>query len=175
MYSEDNSLNSANYVLMQWYRRIREAQFSHYHSYNKYQKFYYRLGIPSTILSTFIGTSIFSTLKLSTTIETQILVGFISIITAIIAGLQTFFKFSQKAEEHKKAATRYGDLRREIELLFAKQKYPETEILEIIKIRINNLAYDSPPIQKDSWSHTENQIKDDISSFESKFNWENQQ
>ena len=158
--------NRSNFVLRQWYRRIRESQFGHYSAYTRYKKLYYTFGIPAIILSTFIGTALFSTLSISTNFETQIIVGFISTISAIIAGLQTFFKFSQRADDHKKAAIRYGALRREIELLNTKMISQESDILEIIKSRVNDLADDSPPIPTKSWIETENKLKDDNSSFE---------
>ena len=43
------------------------------------------------------------------------LVGLTSIVTAILTGCQTFLRFSEKADAHRTAATKYSELRRLIE------------------------------------------------------------
>ncbi len=153
-------------VLQQWYRRIREAQFGHNCAYFKYKKLYYSFGIPSVIFSVFIGTALFSAISISTAVEIKFLIGFISSISAILAGLQTFLRFTEKANNHKKSARRYGELRREIEILTAKTKNADEITLDIIKSRIDDLSEDSLPIPESCWEKVGKKLKNDPSSFE---------
>ena len=163
---DDKEYYNSEYVLKQWYRRIRESQFSHNCAYFKYKKLYYSFGVPSVIFSVFIGTALFSAINISTAVEMKIMVGFISSISAILAGLQTFLKFTEKANGHKKSARRYGELRREIELLKTRTSNADEITMDIIKSRIDDLSEDSFPIPKSCWNQVENKLKNDPSSFD---------
>lgn len=73
------------------------------------------LGIPVIVLSTIVGSAVFASIQSTSTTNIKIVVGALSITAAILSGLQTFLKFSERAQRHKITATKYGVLRRELE------------------------------------------------------------
>ncbi|GKT11769.1 MAG: hypothetical protein ISEC1_P0739 [Thiomicrorhabdus sp.] len=102
------------------------------------------------ILSTIVGTAVFSSWESSTNNEwLRVLFGMLSMLAATTAALQTFMNFSDRSVEHKSAGASYGALRRELELL--KTVPPETEkeiykALENIKTKMDELADKAPGI-----------------------------
>src|SRR2546425_13074944 len=64
-----------------------------------------KLGIPVTVATTVVGTTIFATLTSPTqSLWLQILAGLLSLAAAVLAALQTFFNYSEVAVQHKSAA-----------------------------------------------------------------------
>src|SRR5438552_12181815 len=85
-------------VLDKWQRRARESQYAHYEAAKALDSANYRLGIPVTVLSTLVGTTIYATLRKQVDIPVQVVVGSISVLAAILAGVQTFLRFGERAE-----------------------------------------------------------------------------
>src|SRR4051795_3127084 len=81
-----------------WRRRSREASLAHYDSAHICQRNHVLLGIPTVILSTVVGTSVFATLAKEATAESKIIIGTLSVLAAIFAALQTLLRFSERAE-----------------------------------------------------------------------------
>jgi hypothetical protein len=77
------------------------------------------LGIPVVVLTTFIGTSVFATLQDEIDTSLKILVGVISVTAAVLASLQTFLRFGERAEKHRVAGESWAALRREIDEMLA--------------------------------------------------------
>ena len=113
-----------------------------------------RLGIPVIVFSTIVGTSIFATIggeEPGTGLT--ILVGLVSTVAAILAALQTFFSFGEKAVNHKTAGSRYAILRREIDMFGLRYKGDAdldrntalSELEELAK-RLGHLAHESPHV-----------------------------
>jgi hypothetical protein len=90
---------------------------AHYRAANDARIKHYWLGIPSIIISTAIGTSIFASLNNNPTNELKIIVGLVSFLSAVLSSLQTFFKFSEAAEKHRVAGAAYGDVKRKLDIL----------------------------------------------------------
>ncbi|MFM7512454.1 MAG: SLATT domain-containing protein [Cyanobium sp.] len=145
---------SINDLLETWYRRLREAQFSHYEAAKAFELMNYWLGIPSIVLSTVLGTSIFATLGESVNTNIQILFGLVSVLAAILTGLQTFLKFSERAEKHRAIAARYGSLRREIEELAYLGQGITKEMITPLRESIDRLAEEAPNIPERIWAKT---------------------
>ena len=82
----------------------------------------YRLGVPSVVISAVVGTSIFGTIGSSPELGWRIAAGLFSISAAILASLQTFFRFAEYAERHLEAGRRYGQVRRKLEYLELKYR-----------------------------------------------------
>jgi hypothetical protein len=153
---------TAENLLSDWYRRIRFAQFAHYEAAKSYDRMNYGLGIPVVILSTFVGTSVFANIGSTVDASFQILIGLISVIAATLASLQTFFRFSEKAEKHRAAASKYGALRREIEevmVLCSQEDIKDT--IPSLRLRIDKLSEEAPHIPHRIWAKRKNVLKDD--------------
>ena len=91
-------------LLEQWLRRARENQLQHWESARHYENLNYSLGIPVVVLSTTVGTTVFATLQKQVRLSVQVTVGAVSVLAAVLAGLQTFLRFSERAERHRSVA-----------------------------------------------------------------------
>jgi hypothetical protein len=139
----------AEILLTDWFRRARESQFIHYECGTWYSRLHYWLGIPAIVLSSAVGTAVFASLDNSATGAQRIAVGLISIVAAVLASLQTFLRFSERAERHRATGSGYGAIRRALELL---KTFPpaDTEALQRtfadIKGQMDQLAKDAPEV-----------------------------
>lgn len=152
---------STEELLGDWYRRLRFAQFAHYEAAKAFDRMNYWLGIPVVVLSTFVGTSVFANIGKVVDARIQISIGLISVIAATLASLQTFFRFSEKAEKHRIAASKYGALRREIEEIFAVHGDTTREAITALRQRIDRLSDEAPHIPHKIWSRRQEVLKED--------------
>ena len=104
-------------LLQRWLKRARESQFAHYAAAERYSKHHLWIGIPAAIFSAIVGTTVFTALDSSEGLDVRlkVLIALTSIVTAILTGCQTFLQLADKAEAHRRAATKYSELRRLIE------------------------------------------------------------
>jgi len=93
---------------------------AHYMVCENAAKWNNRLGVPVTVITAIIGTSIFGTINNDPAIGWKIVAGLMSLSAAILSALQTTFKFSELAEKHKIAGNRFSGLRRQIEFFILK-------------------------------------------------------
>jgi hypothetical protein len=70
-----------------------------------YAKGQYALGIPLLVVSTIVGTSVFS--ALSSKEVPDLWVGILSIAAAVLAALQTFMDFGGRSDKHRSAGVKY--------------------------------------------------------------------
>jgi hypothetical protein len=135
--------SSLNDLLADWTLRLTKAQIGHYLATERYVKLHYTIGILLVISSTFVSSSFFQQTK--TGIVNYILIG-VSISSTILASFQTFIRPSEKAEIHRSKASKYGVLRRKIEL-FSSGKHSHEEIiifLDRLQEDWNHVAGDAP-------------------------------
>lgn len=156
---------STEELLNDWYRRLRESQFSHYESAKEFDLMNYWLGIPSVILSTIVGTSVFATLNESVETSAKLLVGVVSMLAATLTGLQTFLRFSERAEKHRAVAARYGALRREIEELLSLEKNITRELVAPLREAIDRLAEEAPNVSTRIWRRTQKMLSRNTTNF----------
>jgi hypothetical protein len=103
-------------LLDEWRQRAWAAQIAHYRIASRLRTYNVWLGLPVVIFTTAVGTSIFATLNESKLdIELRIVVGAVAVLAAVLAGVQTFFNFAQRADQHVLAADWYASIRRKIE------------------------------------------------------------
>ncbi|MBD2023793.1 SLATT domain-containing protein [Leptolyngbya sp. FACHB-711] len=159
---------STEELLEAWYRRLRESQFSHYEAAKAFERMNYWLGIPSVMLSTVLGTSIFATIGESVNTNVQILFGLVSVVAAVLTGLQTFLRFSERSEKHRAIAARYGSLRREIEELSAVGENFTREMITPLRESIDRLAEEAPNVPERIWMKTQKALGDNNASFPSR-------
>jgi hypothetical protein len=111
-------MNGTANVLHEWKKRISRSHRAHNRSAAFYETWSQRLGIIATVLSTIVGTTVFATLQESAPhMGIKIILGVLSITSAVIAALQTYLRFPELAQKHGKAAIDFGGLRRRVESL----------------------------------------------------------
>ena len=145
-------------LVTDWYQRVRESQFSHYSAARYYSKLHYFLGIPVVILSGIVGTSIFASIGQQADRTSTILIGLISLLIAVLGALQTFLRFSERAEKHRIAGARYGEIRREIEQVQAlplNSNENLKQFLDGLRERMDGLASEAPQLPSRFWVNRE--------------------
>lgn len=131
-------------VALEWYKRVVTVAHGHYSAALRYSRFHFWLGIPSIVLATIVGTSVFASIQQKPDVWVQVLVGMLSMLAALLAALQSFLNYGEKAEKHRIAGARYNGIGRELELLLSQDA--DWKALESIRIRIDALAQESPHI-----------------------------
>jgi len=92
-------------LLITWETDLRIICQGHYDAAVMSKKFNYFMGVPVIILSTIVGTTIFSSLDTTTNVCLKIFLGLFSISSVVLSALQTFMKYSETAEEYRKEVT----------------------------------------------------------------------
>jgi hypothetical protein len=95
---------------------------SHYLAGKTSQAKNVRIGVPVVVTTTIVGTTIFATLSKTPDIRWQITTGLLSIAAAVLASLQTFFRYSEAAEKHRSAGSDFGALYRKFDLFLLKYR-----------------------------------------------------
>ena len=146
-------------LLEDWDKRAAASSETHYALAGRLAGRNIQLGVPVVVLTTIVGTSVFATLQEEVTTTWRIAVGTISVIAAVLASVQTFLRFAERAEQHRAAAENWAAIRREIaqkralhpEYLAARgdpQKY-----LDELRKRIDQVSAQSPEMGEKAWSH----------------------
>lgn len=141
-------------LLQGWQKRARESQFSHYEAAKYFGALNYGLGIPVVVLTSSVGTTVFATLQKQVDMRTQIAVGGVSVLAAILASLQTFLRFGDRAGKHRSIGAQYGAVRRRIESLLVlppSDRGEPKQILEDLRGSLDSLAEASPDIPQRIW------------------------
>lgn len=131
-------------VALSWYQRVVYSAHCHYRAALRYSQLNYWFGLPSIILATVVGTSVFATLEQQPELIWRISIGLMSIGTAVLSALQLFLNYNDKSEKHKIAGAKYNAIGRELELLLSQNE--NWVKLEGIRQKIDRLAQESPHI-----------------------------
>jgi hypothetical protein len=147
-------------MLTDWHRRVRESQFAHYNAVKPLVQANYSLGVPAVILSTLVGTSLFSTLETQAGSEFRLVIGFVSVTAALLGSMQTFLRLAERAEKHRGVAARYGSLRRDIEFLQAGGAPYDAARLDAVREKLNSISTEAPEISARVWKRTERELSE---------------
>jgi len=161
-------------IFKQWYIGIRIPHVSHKLASTHYEKINKALGILVVITTTLVGTTLFATLESSQNTSVQITIGLLSITSAILSALQTFLNFSELAGKHKIAATKYGELRREFDIMIISSSKKEQDFEEFLKnfrLKWNQIDLESPTIPKNIYIKARDAIKNSNKDFEELFDF----
>jgi len=147
-------------LLVDWRLRVYAAQSAHYAAADRFRALNYAVGVPAIIFSSIVGTVIFAGFEhdpqLSSGIVTMrtVVVGSASILAAVLAGLQTFLRFSERAGAHATAADWYSAIRRDIEQtlhLACDCRGKAKDCLDRIRKEMNRAGQDAPELNVRLW------------------------
>lgn len=115
------------------------ASRSHYLFSKRLQAMHTYLGLPVVILSASAGTAAFSSLGSDPSTSWRALSGVVSIVVAALAAVQTFFRYAERAEQHRAAGARLAGMARR---------------LRVLQLRVGQVAGDDPSLLADLASFT---------------------
>jgi hypothetical protein len=142
--------------LKDWLARITAAQHAHYYLMSRYRRLNLWLGGAVVVLTTVVGTRLFATIGGGNRVALGLraFVASVSVLAAVLAAIQTFLKFAERAEKHGVAADWFAAVRRDIELVAA---IPEVErgwpddVLGAIRKEVNRVAQIAPEVGERVW------------------------
>ena len=94
----------------------------HFNAADRKRKYHLCLGIPILVIGILSGSTLLVLLGDTVPEFAKWIGAFFALLSALLAGLQTFFNFRKSVEGHLTIATRYLDLAKRIELLLAAHK-----------------------------------------------------
>ena len=160
-------------LLIKWHHRCHKSEKAHYRSATSCRVFNYSIGIPLVIITVIVASDIFGLLqkvaleqypwniKGSMGLEAE-MVAILSVLAPVLAALQTFLRFPERAEQHRNAAVKFGILKKELEkqivLLPSTKEELEEVLTNIIKRNADALA-ESPSIGTFSLFRTSFDVK----------------
>lgn len=111
-----------------WHHRARKMEKAHYASATSCRNLNYALGVPLVVITTIIASDVFGVLEeiareffpFTPVSEPRPLAWFVAALTLlapVLAALQTFLRFPERAQQHRNAAVKFGILKREMEEL----------------------------------------------------------
>ena len=110
--------DNPNELLRGWLLHAHKGRDRHDLAARRCDQQRYLLGIPATIISAIVGTSVFAALQqTSSSAFTQVFIGILAIIAAILASLQSFLDLGARAERHRMAGVKYKAVIRRLEQL----------------------------------------------------------
>lgn len=139
-------------LLEDWRDRATTTSAGHYRQASRLARLNIRFGIPVVALSTFVGTAVFATLQKDVNVGLRIGVGLVSVLAAVLASLQTFLRFGERAEKHRASAELWAALRREIDEMLAlhptylASRGDPKEYLDDLRRRMDEIAQQSPEL-----------------------------
>jgi len=147
-----NWTDQVSQLLGDWHRRVYAAQSAHYASADLFRKLNYAVGVPTIVFASIVGTAIFAGLEKDT--PRAFAIAAASIIAAVLAGLQTFLRFSERAIQHATAADWYSAIRREIEQILhlpVKCRGTAKDCLDEVRKEMNRASQDAPELSVRFW------------------------
>ncbi len=139
-------------LLENWHKRVYAAQSGHYASADLFRLLNYIVGVPAVVFASIVGTAIFA--DFANDRPRALAVGTVSILAAVLAALQTFLRFSERAAQHATAADWYSAIRRDIEEtlhLPPEARGRAKDCLDRFRKEMNRVTQDAPELSARQW------------------------
>ena len=120
-----------------WIFRVRRMQFAHYLAARRYSKYRLWLGCTVILLGAVvgIGTTAIASMEISNELWVKVVMGTLSVISAVVAGIQTFLNYPELSEKNRVAGAKFANLKHKLELLVSRQSLTSKQLLdELAKI-----------------------------------------
>jgi len=135
--------------------------------------YHYWLGVPTIIFATVVGSSVFASLDAQVDTWFKIILGMVSITSAVLAGLQTFYNFAGRAEIHRVTGIKYKGMIRELEQLLtgsSRQLPEEPNFLNDLRQHLDDMELEAPVVAdsvyrlvEERYNHVE--LEDKVAAF----------
>ena len=138
-------------LLADWRARAASTSSEHYRRASSLARLNIRFGIRSSFYDV-RRHSVFATLQSDVHVSLRISLGLISVLAAVLASLQTFLRFGERAEKHRSSAELWAALRREIDEMLAlhptylASRGDPKQYLDDLRRRMDEIAQQSPEL-----------------------------
>jgi hypothetical protein len=140
-------------LLKKWHHRVRLNQRGHYAMEERCDRRDYWYGVIPAILSGIIAILVLLAVSYNPPTALRIFTASLSIITAALATIRTYGKWSEKATQHHAAGAEYGKLLRKIEETLAAP--PSEDIMQRtikrIREKLDLIPNEAPPVLDKVW------------------------
>ena len=147
-----SSMDETRRLLERWRNQLDRRQSAQYLSAEHCRRINNWLGMPVIACTGIVGSTIFATLSdaFGDSIWLTIGLGLMSLTAGVLASLQTFWNYSERAEKHLKANRQFSRLQRDVELLIAPPEPGKAESkITDLKARIDKAIEQSvPPLER---------------------------
>src|SRR5262249_1724409 len=136
---------------------IKKSQ-AHYKTAELYSRRNIALGVPVTVATSIVATSIFATLgQDKTSFPIMLITGALSIAAAVLSGLQTFLRYSDLATEHRRIGVSYEGVRRTLDLFALEHRHSTDraaalKALSTITAKLDSIAEAEPTVPERIYS-----------------------
>src|SRR5262249_30346499 len=110
---ENNTLRG---VLDTWLSDVRVNEESHYNASKAYRRYHQWLGLPVVAFSALVASSSYFAIQTSAATWLRVVAVLIGAISVILAAAQSFSRFSETAEAHRRSGAQFSGIRRLIEV-----------------------------------------------------------
>jgi hypothetical protein len=145
-------------LLRGWLLHAHKGRDRHDSAARRYEGRRSGLGVPTIVLSTVVGTSVFASLGHSPATWAKVSVGLLSVTAALLSALQTFFDYPGRAERHRMAAAKYKTVIRELEEFLAMPDPSATRDhawLDALRQRFDALEEETPVVASGIYDEVE--------------------
>jgi hypothetical protein len=132
-----------------WYTQALRSEQLHIAAHHRYGRLNFIVGIPVVVVSATIGTTFFASLGKVIDTRVAVAVGLISLLSSVLAALQTFLRLAEKSEQHRISAARYRNTAREIQHVLAMStagRGDAVSLMEAWRKEFASLAENAPAI-----------------------------
>ena len=143
-------------LLDEWHKRAYAAQSAYYWMAERLRRRNLYLGIPTVILASVTGTTLFAEIgQGQVSLVVRLVAATVSLVAAVLAGLQTFLRPAQAAAEHGFAGDWFAAIRRDIEQLQALPREVRgvpRDCLDSIRKEMNKAGQKAPELDESLWT-----------------------
>lgn len=155
------SPESVEHLLNSWLVHSHKARDRHDLASRTYAWGQYALGVPALIVSTVVGTSVFTSLASKQT--PALWVGLLSISAAALTAVQTFVDFGGRSDKHRIAAVKYKATTRGLEYMLVRLSNQETisdDEITSLRTQLDNLEESAPVVMPRIYDVIEKRYQD---------------
>ena len=163
-------------LLRSWQQRSTVAEHAYYAKAERLRVWNYLLGIPVVIVTGVVGTAVFASLGRSTTVSAQakVAIGAVTILAAVLAGVQTFTKLGEAAQQNGIAGDWYASIRRDIDQALSLPlalRDSARDVVDGVRKEMNKASQKSPELGERWWGPFAKAYDVDDLRIEDRFIW----
>jgi hypothetical protein len=134
-----------------WRLQSRRANVAHLRATDIFTTRYFRMGALATILAAVVSSSVFASVGESVSSQAKLAAAVIGLLAAAMAGINTFLRYGERIESHRRAARQYGNVIREIDKF---RDCPPTDTcaaIEVLRLKLDEIDNDAPNVPGYVW------------------------